>query len=187
MIKSKYGQNCKPVPCPYDLIYKTTNGPQFEISKVICVSGIYRSETEFPSYRGRFIYRVSQSNLSTSLTFVFNSIDRATQSRKKIVLAMLELWGPDSIIFANGFESDAFVITAIRGISHIDHVDCNFIFNIELSKVEHPITARFLDVQTAIEVWNQMNKCIENVIIEKHRPHRRIENRSSVTANQPAI
>ncbi len=170
MSKPNTDKSCKDLATSKLFMYRAgAHGPNFVLPEVTCVSEIFKSEDEFPFCRDRFVYRVYLTNLTSPVSFVFSGIERANESRQNLIMALINFWGAESVLFANGFDGWMTVKAAIRGASSITMDGCTYCFDIEVAKVEHSIPVVFSDLDTALAIRNQLTVYLENIRIDRSR------------------
>ena len=113
-----------------------------------CVGEIRKTASTIIEEGFYFVFKVYFSyNLDIELAF--DNHKTAGSQRRELIGRMMDYWGPDQVIFLNGFDRDVTVVPAIEELNDVVKKDRRAGFAIILSGVPQPLYAVFTDPQAA--------------------------------------
>lgn len=134
-----------------------------------CVGDIRKADPAGPVKDFCFVFRVYFSyNLDIELAF--NNHRAAGAQRRELIGRIMDYWGPDQVVFSNGFDHDVTVVAAIDELTGIVEKDGHAGFAILVDGVPHPLHAVFTEPQEA-------QACLEALRrkLERHRRQKAAE------------
>lgn len=124
------------------------------------LSEIQQIDSEFTETGKSFVFKLFMTH-GIDVEFGFDTVKEAIETRRDFVLAMMEYWGPDQVIFANGVDHEVTIVTAVSGITAIFGKEHRFGFSLYLASVPYPVNLIFFDHDQALESRQSINDKLE--------------------------
>lgn len=84
-----------------------------------------------------------------AVEFGFQTAQEACEARTDLITALSNYWGPDKLVFADGFDCEVAVISAVLDVTDVFTKDGRSSFSATVDSTPYPINLIFLDEYTA--------------------------------------
>jgi hypothetical protein len=106
------------------------------------------------SFRVYFSYR-------QDIELGFYNRQTALKARSDLIFKMMDYWGPDQVVFSNGFDYDVTVVCAIQEVTEVIEKDHHSGFALVVADVPCPICLVFPELELAIDSHDSLIRRIE--------------------------
>lgn len=133
------------------------------LPEIRLVSEIQQTDSAFTTTGQDFVFKLYLTH-GLDVEFSFETEKEARDTRRDIVLAMMEFWGPDQMIFANGIDFEVTVVAALYGITEIFTKERRFCFSVIIEGVPYPINLIFLERDLAEQARQSISEKHESYL-----------------------
>lgn len=124
------------------------------------LSEIQQIESDFTETGKSFVFKLFMTH-GLDAEFGFDTMKEAMDMRRDFVLAMMEYWGPDQVIFSNGVDHEVTIVAAVSDISAIFDKERRFGFSLLVDGVPFPVNLVFIDRDQALESRQSISDKLE--------------------------
>lgn len=100
----------------------TAQNPFFSFVPDICCVGRIEAKPSAAAGGLDHCFKVYFSN-QVDICFAFNDVQLVRDYRRDLILEMMKWFGPDQVVFSNGFHSEVAVVSAIESLTAIYEKD----------------------------------------------------------------
>lgn len=126
-----------------------------------CVSELKHADlAQMDSDSAGYSFRVYFSN-RPDIELGFDDKQAAVKARSDLIFKMMDYWGPDQVVFSNGFGYDVTVICAIQKVTEVIEKDQHSGFALLVANVPYPISLVFPELDSAIDSHDALMRRIE--------------------------
>lgn len=169
MIKSNKAEKFNSQPLKRVYFKNGAGGPTLVLPEITAISAIANGSEAPAHLQGRCCYNVYMVDLNTPLAFLFKDMEKATQSRNKLIVQLIEFWGSNTVFFSNGADGWITVVSAIRAVTDVFDRAGHAVFSASVSNVATNIDFTFADNFTAAKQRKAILARIERLWIERSR------------------
>jgi hypothetical protein len=146
------------------------------LPQVRCVTELQAMASDLASAGYWYVFKV-YSSYHPVIECCFNSEQDAEKARRTLIAKMSLYWGPDQIIYTNGFDNDVTVVAAIRELGEVFQKDGNAEFGITVADVPYRLHLVFSQIGAASQYHQTL--CAK---LEQHRRRQSLMRHKSAVA-----
>ena len=127
------------------------------------LSEIQQIDSEFTETGQNYVFKLFLTQ-GLDVEFGFSNLIEARESRRDFVLAMMEFWGPDQVVFSNGIDHEVTIVAAVAGITEIFGKEHRFAFSLFIAGVPYPVNLIFLERSIAEQARQSISEKLEDYL-----------------------
>jgi hypothetical protein len=127
------------------------------------LSEIQEIESDFTETGKGFVFKLFMTH-GIDAEFGFDTLNEAIETRRDFIIAMMEYWGPDQLIFVNGIDYEVTMVAAVTGITDIFCKASRFGFSLSIDAVPYPVNLIFFDHDQAMKDRESIGDKLENYL-----------------------
>jgi hypothetical protein len=131
--------------------------------ETLLLSEIQQIDSNFTETGKSFVFKLFMTH-GLDAEFGFDSLKEAVETRRDFVLAMMEYWGPDQLIFANGVDYEVTIVAAVAGMSAIFDKEHRHGFSLSVAGVPYPVNLIFQERGLAEETRQSISDKLETYL-----------------------
>lgn len=145
---------------PGNFVFVTDDNLQYFLPEICAVSELQTVPSDFTDSGCCAVFTVYLT-YGNQVEFAFETEKEGRVIRKELINTISNYWGPDKLVYANGFEYEVAVIPAILDITDIFNKGRNFMFSVSVNSVSYPINMIFDNEPDAIKHHKSLTGAVE--------------------------
>jgi hypothetical protein len=127
------------------------------LPEIRLVSEIQKMDSVFTQTGLNFVFKIFLTH-GIDVEFGFETEKEAIDIRRDIIMAMMQFWGPDQMIFSNGLDYEVTFVTAVEHATTIFKKGGRFIFSLMIECVPYPVNLVFIEMDQAEKALNGIHE-----------------------------
>lgn len=149
------------LPGREDATFFTEDTLAYFLPHIRCVAELKQADlAQKDSNSGGYSFRVYFSH-SLDIELGFEDRQAALEARSDLIFKLMDYWGPDQVVFSNGFDYDVTVVGAIQEVTEVIEKDLHSGFALVVTDVPYPIYLIFSELDLAINSHDALSRRIE--------------------------
>ncbi len=151
------------LPVPANSEFFNSRTINYFLPEICAISEFQELTPDFAQSNSRYVFKIYLT-YGLDVEFGFRTGQEGRAARKDLINCLSNYWGPDIMVFSNGYDYDVTVIPAIQSVTDVYTKDSRSSFSIVVDSMPRPVNMIFVD---ELEANSQHRNLCE--AIETHR------------------
>lgn len=143
------------------------------LPEICAISELQEMDTDFSKTGLCYVFKMYLAHCA-NVEFGFETEQEGRALRQDLIACLSNYWGPEKMIFADGYDFEVTIVPAVRSVTEVYNKDARSSFSIVVDSVPYPINMIFTDELTAKAHHRNLLDAIEIHRCQRSRDYSKI-------------